>query len=346
MKVGFIGAGRISCTMAYAIKQLENKENADRTLQQMRQAGLIEEDGTKLSDIECTAVAARDLGRAKAFAQEYGFRKAYGKYEELLEDPEIDLVYVALPHSLHCEWTIKALEAGKNVLCEKAFAMNAAEAEQMIAKAREKGLLLAEAMWPRYMPSRKIIEKILAEGSIGTVHFLSANLGYPVTQKERIMREDLGGGALLDLVVYPLNFASMYFGNRIGQIKATCVRDASGVDAQDQVNILYSDGRMASIFSTIYTRTDRTGWIYGDRGMLQVENVNNPEKICLYSCDDDGNIGEGKEIAIPDQINGYEYEVVSCAHALQKGQTQCAQMPWEETLEMMRQIDQIRREFA
>lgn len=299
----------------------------------------------RMEDACLTAVAARELDRARAFAMEYGIPKAYGSYDEMLSDPEVDLVYIALPHSHHCRWTLAALQAGKHVLCEKAFAVNQCQAKKMIEMARSKGLLLAEAIWTRYMPSRGIIDGILSRGEIGEPVTVSANLGYKIDTHERIIRPELAGGALLDLTVYPLNFASMVFGDRIKSIDAHCILTDTGVDGQDNVMIRYEDGKMASMFTTIYTLTDRTGYVYGREGILEVRNINNPEAIRVWSADRNGP-SVVKEYQIPDQISGYEYEVSACARAIREGKTECPEMPHDETLEIMRQMDMIRAQFG
>lgn len=344
MRVGFIGAGGIAQKMALTIRQLENREKVITAMQQMQLLGNGEGENAAngIPKIECTAVAARDLERAELFARTYGFRKAYGNYEELLEDPEIDLVYIALPHSLHCRWTKAALMAGKHVLCEKAFALNENEAREMVDLAQEKKRLLAEAIWTRYMPSRRMINDIIESGEIGKIYTVSANLGYPVSMKERMIRSELGGGALLDLGVYPMNFASMVLGNDINGISASCVMDSHGVDGQNQIMVAYSEGKMASLFASMYTMTDRTGWIYGENGILEVQNINNPEAIRLYRHKEDRTPFVVREYEIPPQITGYEYEVVACALAIEKGSCECEEMPHSETLEIMRQLDHIR----
>ena len=299
----------------------------------------------RMEDACLTAVAARELDRARAFAMEYGIPKAYGSYDEMLSDPEVDLVYIALPHSHHCRWTLAALQAGKHVLCEKAFAVNQCQARKMIEMARSKGLLLAEAIWTRYMPSRGIIDGILSRGEIGEPVTVSANLGYKIDAHERIIRPELAGGALLDLTVYPLNFASMIFGDKIKSIDAHCILTDTGVDGQDNVMIRYEDGKMASMFTTIYTLTDRTGYVYGREGILEVRNINNPEAIRVWSADRNGP-SVVKEYQIPDQISGYEYEVSACARAIREGKIECPEMPHDETLEIMRQMDTIRAQFG
>lgn len=319
MRVGYIGAGNISGQMAETI--------------------------ARMSEVENYAVAARDPERAREFAERWGFSRAYGSYEELLADPDVDLVYVALPHSHHHRWTIAALEAGHHVLCEKAFAANERQAREMIECARERGLLLAEAIWTRYMPSRKMIDKIVSSGEIGEVTTVAANLGYRVDGNARMTDPALAGGALLDLTVYPLNFASMVLGNKIRRIAASMVPAATGVDGQDNVMIEYESGQMASLFSTMYAMTDREGQILGTKGFVTVENINNPQVIRVYASD--GLTRElTREIAVPEQITGYEYELLSCKRAIEAGALECPEMPHAETLELMHQMDEIRRQFG
>ena len=319
MRVGYIGAGNISGQMAETI--------------------------ARMSEVENYAVAARDPERAREFAERWGFSRAYGSYEELLADPDVDLVYVALPHSHHHRWTIAALEAGHHVLCEKAFAANERQAREMIECARERGLLLAEAIWTRYMPSRKMVDEIVSSGEIGEVTTVAANLGYRVDGNARMTDPALAGGALLDLTVYPLNFASMVLGNGIRRIAASMVPAATGVDGQDNVMIEYESGQMASLFSTMYAMTDREGQILGTKGFVTVENINNPQVIRVYASD--GLTRElTREIAVPEQITGYEYELLSCKRAIEAGALECPEMPHAETLELMHQMDEIRRQFG
>lgn len=339
MKVGFIGAGGIARKMGATLIGLGDRSMVERAMTQMG----YDAAKNQVPVIERAAVAARDLKRAEAFAEEFGFAKAYGSYEELLADPDVDLVYIALPHSHHREWTLKAVSAGKAVLCEKAFALTEKEAADMIALAEEKNILLTEAIWTRYMPSRKKIDDIIKSGAIGNVKTLSANLGYAVHVNERMVKPELGGGALLDLTVYPLNFASMVLGDGIKKVSASCIMTDTGVDGQNQVMMEYADGTMATVFATMYSLTDRAGWIYGETGALEVQNINNPEAIRLYRPTENNGLVLEKEYDVPPQISGYEYEVIACALALQEGKIECAEMPHAETLEIMRQMDRIRQ---
>ena len=255
MKMAILGAGGIAAIMAETIRPLE--------------------------DVESYAIGSRDIGKAQAFADKYGFRKAYGSYEEMLEDPEIDLVYIAVPHSHHHMWTLASLNAGKHVLCEKAFAVNERQTREMIELSEKKGLLLAEAIWTRYMPSRQIITEIVDRGDIGRPRTISANLGYRIDMNERMVRPELAGGCLLDLTVYTLNFASMVWGDDIRRIAASCVKTDTGVDGQDTVMIEYQDDRMASLFTTMYTLTNRMG-LMQISAISAIQKSRNRLKKCLY----------------------------------------------------------------
>ena len=319
MKMAILGAGGIAAIMAETIRPLE--------------------------DVESYAIGSRDLGKAQACADKYGFRKAYGSYEEMLEDPEIDLVYIAVPHSHHHMWTLASLNAGKHVLCEKAFAVNERQTREMIELSEKKGLLLAEAIWTRYMPSRQIITEIVERGDIGRPRTISANLGYRIDMNERMVRPELAGGCLLDLTVYTLNFASMVWGDDIRRIAASCVKTDTGVDGQDTVMIEYQDDRMASLFTTMYTLTNRMGLICGTEGFIEVQNINNPEQIRVYSPDRNGPELRAC-IDVPEQITGYEYEVLACKKAIEEGRIECPEMPHSQTIQIMCQMDQIRKQFG
>lgn len=295
-----------------------------------------------IPEIEKYAVASRDLGRAEEFAGKWGFEKSYGSYEEMVKDSEVELVYVASPHSHHYEHAKLCLEHGKNVLVEKAFTVNAKQAEELIALAREKKLLLAEAIWTRYMPSRKMINDIIASGVIGEVSSLTANLGYILTDIKRLQEPELAGGALLDLGVYPINFAMMVFGGEIIKAEASAVMSPKGVDWMNSITLTYADGKMAVLHSNMLAMTDREGVVNGNKGYLKAKNINNCEEISVYNLD--------RELIatyhVPEQINGYEYEVLACIQAIKEGRVECEEMPHEETLRVMRLMDSIREKWG
>ncbi len=292
----------------------------------------------EMEGVDAYAVASRDREKAWEFSQEYGFSKAYGSYDEMLEDEAVDLVYIATPISHHYEHITRCLEHGKHVLCEKAFTTNAREARAVTALAQEKQLLLAEAIWTRYMPSRQQLQELLESGVIGTPRSLTANLGYMAGHVPRLQQPSLSGGALLDIGVYPVNFASMAFGNEIERIEAGAVLTKAGVDEQTSMTFYYQDGRIAQLFASMTVQTDRRGIIYGSRGMIEVENINNCEGISVYNT-------ARERVAFykaPPQITGFEYQVRSCLDAIRCDVCECPEMPHAETIRMMALMDEIR----
>ncbi len=297
---------------------------------------------SELAGIERYAVASRDYGRAEHFARQWGFEKAYGSYEEMVQDPQVELVYVASPHSHHYEHAKMCLEHGRHVLVEKAFTVNARQAEELVGLSREKGLLLAEAIWTRYMPSRKMIDEIIESGVLGNVTSLTANLGYVLSHVDRMQNPQLAGGALLDLGVYPVNFALMSFHGEVKEVNAAAVMSPRGVDWMNSITLSFDDGKMAVLHSDMLAQTDRQGVISGDKGYLEVQNINNCEEIRVFDL-------ERKMTAcyqVPEQINGYEYQVLSCMKAIKEGKVECPEMPHSETLRVMRLLDHIRNQWG
>lgn len=295
-----------------------------------------------LDEVELYAVGSRTYEKAKAFADKWGFEKAYGSYEEMLQDPQVELVYVATPHSHHYQYAKMCLEYGKHVLVEKAFTVNAAQAEEIMGMARKKGLLLAEAIWTRYMPSRKMIDDLVASGVIGTVTSLTANLGYVLPHVERMQEPALAGGALLDLGVYPINFALMVFHGEVEKVTSTAVMSPKGIDWMNSITLTFADGKMAVLHSNMLAQTDRQGVINGDKGYIEIQNINNCEEIRVFDLD-------RKMTArydVPEQINGYEYELLSCVKAIREGKTECPEMPHSEILRVMRLMDRIRKDWG
>lgn len=315
LKMAIMGAGTIARAMAATIQEME--------------------------EIELYAIASRSLSKAEAFGKEFGFLKAYGSYEELAEDTEAELVYIATPHSEHLSNTLLCLEHKKHVLCEKAFAVNEKQAQEMIALAEKNNLLLAEAMWVRYMPMAATLKEVLAKGAIGRPRMLTANLGYLIDKVERLKNPALAGGALLDVGVYTLTFASVAFGNKVKSIHSQAIMTDTGVDAQNSITLCYEDGKMAVLNSSMEVLSDRQGIISGTEGYLVVENINNFESIRVYNTD--RRLVE--EHLCPKQISGYEYQVLACRDAIASGKIQCPQMPHEETLAIMRWMDTVRAQW-
>lgn len=259
----------------------------------------------------------------------------------MLADPLVDLVYIATPHSHHYLHAKMCLEAGKNVLCEKAFTVNADQARKLFTLAKEKNLLITEAIWTRYMPSRKMIDDIISSGVIGEVTAVTANLNYAISEVERIRKPELAGGALLDVGVYTINFASMVLGDKLKDVQATAIF-REGVDMLDTIAMVFEGDRMATLQCGAREISDRMGSIFGTKGYIQVQNINNPEKITVFD-------KEHKEVAAympPAQITGYEYEVEACARAIAQGEKECPEMPHDETVRVMEIMDGIRKSWG
>ena len=331
--VAIIGLGRIAPSMARTLKGME-------------------EDPRYSSLVRAYAVATHDdRARAQKFADRWGFEKAYGSYDEVFDDPNVDLVYIATPHPFHASEAIAALEAGKAVLVEKAFAGNAAQARRILDASKRTGNAAVEAIWTRFMPSRARIDEILASGAIGDIREINATLSYPTTGKARIMSPELGGGALLDVGVYGLDFISMLTDDADpARIETSASMTETGVDAHSATALYFSGstakagGRdegsiLATMTCSCVSVDDRFGLVHGTKGYAVITNINNPERIDVY--DDDHRLVRSEALDLG-EITGYEYEVVAAVRALREGRIEAPQMPHRQTLRLMRQMDSIR----
>ena len=288
------------------------------------------------------AIGSRSLGKAQAFADKWGIERAYGSYSEVVDDPEVDLLYVATPHSHHFEITKEALEKGKPCLVEKAFMANKAQAQVIVNLARRKKVFLAEAIWTRYQPALKMVRDLIREGRIGTPRLVTATLGYSMGEKERIFRPDLCGGALLDLGVYCLNFVRMFCDAPIVSMQSQCVKSNTGMDLSNAISLVLEDGILANIQSSASCVGDNIGVIAGTEGNLIIDNVNNPQRITVNGPDR----VFVETIPVPKQITGYEYQFVACRDSLAASLLEPPQMPLEETLYIMELMDTLRKDWG
>ncbi len=321
LNFAILGAGNIARKMASTINQISLKGN---------------------SSVKLTAVASRSIEKSKSFATEFNIEKAYGSYEDLYNDPNIDLVYIATPHNFHFEQSKCCLEHSKNVICEKPFTVNAKEAKILLDLANEKNLFITEAIWSRYVPMRKIIADEINSGIIGTPLVLTANLGYAISGNERLVKPELAGGALLDVGIYALTFADMFFGEP-DCVEASCVKNAAGVDMTNAVTFTYTkEAKMALLCSSAISVSDRYGCIHGTKGYIMVSNMINPQSLKVF----DANDKLLKEIKAPEQITGFEYEVYESIDAINKGKLECESMPHERILYMMNLMDSIRAQLG
>lgn len=316
MKIGILGAGNIAQNMANTLNAME--------------------------DAQFYAVGSRSMEKAEKFAKEYGAEKAYGSYEDLVSDPEVELVYIATPHSHHFEHAKLCIEHGKPVLCEKAFMANAKQAKEIFELAKEKKVFITEAIWTRYLPSRKMIDDVIASGEIGEITFVTANLGYDIKDVERMQRPELAGGALLDVGIYPLTFISMVLGNEIKEVVSTCTKTATGMDEQNAIILKYDNGVMAMAHSGMLAGTEQYGIVYGTKGYLIAENINNVTGIKVYTKDRK----LIREFSVPKQITGFEYQVRASMKAIREGWLECEEIPHEESVIMMELMDRLRADWG
>ncbi len=313
LKFGILGAGHMAERMADTVRQMK--------------------------DVELYAAASRTEEKAREFAERYGAVKYYGSYEALMEDAEVELIYIATPNHLHYQQARACIQHGKPVLLEKPFTLNERQAQALIDLAEMHQVFLCEAMWVRFMPLMHQLKREIEKGRIGEVTAVTADIGYDLREKERLNRLDMGGGALLDVGVYPVTFALQILGKEIDNISTSMVRMGSGVDAQEFVNLVYTNGAVAGLYATMLSNTDKQGKIYGTDGYIVVDDINNYFCYRVYSTK-----GELLEtVERPEQISGLEYEVQACADALRNRRLECPQMSHGDTLFLMRVLDTVRR---
>ena len=316
LRVGIIGAGWIAEKAAITLNGLET--------------------------CEAYAIASRTLDKAQAFAEKWQIPQAYGSYTELINDPAVDLVYIATPHSHHYDVTKEAFMADKPCLVEKAFMANYRQAKDIVDLAHERKVFLAEAIWTRYQPVVQMVRDLISNGRIGEPRLVTATLGYSMGEKPRIMRADLCGGALLDLGVYALNFVRMFFPADIVSIDSQCVKSKTGMDLTNAITLVLSDGLLCNLQSSAACVGDNIGVIAGPEGNLIIDNINNPQKITVNTHDR----VFVEDIHVPRQITGYEYQFLACREALIEGLLEPREMPHEETLYIMQLMDELRRKWG
>lgn len=297
----------------------------------------------ELEGAELAAVGSRTKEKAEAFAGEYGFARAHGSYEELAHDPEVDIIYVATPHPAHKENVLLCLKAGKAVLCEKPFTINAQEAEEMIACARASGVFLMEAMWTRFLPAIVQVREWLRKGVIGDIRMVKADFGFSIgwDPQSRLLNPELGGGALLDAGIYPVSFASMVLGSQPDEIRSLAHMGKTGVDEQFSLLFGYSQGRIANLSGAVRTRMVSDAWILGTEGQIHV-----PRFLFARSAN---LLVEGQEPVVcepPFPGNGYQHEAAEAMRCLREGRTESEIMPLDETLAIMKTMDAVRQQWG
>lgn len=314
---GIMGCGGISSTFAKDLKLAEGAE--------------------------LTAVAARSQEKAEAFAEQYGFARAYGSYEQFLNDPEVEIVYVGTIHPLHKEQVLACLHAGKSVICEKPFTINAAEAQEIVRVAREKKLFVMEAMWSRFLPPLAQTREWLKQGLIGDVQLVKADFGFDAgwNSEGRLLNKEQGGGALLDAGIYPVSFASMVYGGQPKTIMSSAHIGETGVDERFSLLLEYEGGRTAALNGAVRLNLKNDAYVYGTKGYIHIPNFLFAKEASLHV------YGE-EPVPIEDdrQFAGYKYEAEAAMACLRSGALENDVIPLDETVGIMDTMDRIRRQWG
>ena len=285
------------------------------------------------------AVGSRDLSRAQAFAKEYGYEKAYGSYAELAADPDVEIIYVATPHPQHEEAAILCLNAKKAVVCEKPFAPNTRQASRMIDCARANGVFLMEGMWTRFFPTICKTRELIDIGAIGKVLHVNVDFGFRanVDPKGRLFDPNAAGGSLLDVGVYNASFCSMIYKRPPDKVQSSLSIGATGVDESSNIIFDYGCGQSAALFSAIRVPTAQDAAIYGEDGYIKLPAYWHGDTVIL------NNKSGAHEYKLPPEPTGFQYEAAEVMSCLDAGLAESLIMPLDETLEIIKVLDEIRR---
>lgn len=292
-----------------------------------------------LENADVVAVGSRSQETAHKFSEKWSIPNAWASYQELYNHTDVDIVYVGTPHNLHHENVIDALSAGKHVLCEKSFAINARQAREMVALARRKKLFLMDAMWNRFQPWYSVVKEIIDSGQLGELHTLKADLSFKMEfdPKHRLFNPHLAGGALLDLGVYPIALAFLFLG-KPQNIESSMHLCETGVDDQVSMKFTYDNGASAELGCSSRFSSNTHSRLIGSKGYLEIHGIiPRPDKLALHI-----NGQEPQIIQTPYTVNGYQYEAQAVMDMLDKGKIEHPLMPLNETVEIMEVMDKIR----
>lgn len=310
------------------------------------------ESSKKDSRIRLYAVGSRDLARAKEFAEKWGFEKAYGSYDELLADPDVDAVYIANPHAFHYESTLACLNSGKHVLCEKPAGCNIGQLNEMIDLAQKKNLFFMEAMWTAFNPCVNAIRKFITEGGIGELKHIESRFCNRLSYDPmgRLWAPELAGGALLDLGIYNIYVSAMFNGFSPIANKNSIVRMYKGIDAWESVNLTYENGVTASFQSACDMTAGKEthdAIIFGSKGFITIENFFFAQKAIVHTFKNEwGNENEVTQtIEHKFDVNGYEYELIHATDCILSGKTESDVHTFEKSRNLCKTMDSFRADW-
>jgi predicted dehydrogenase len=318
LRWGIISTGKIAAQFAEGLKQVK--------------------------DAELVAVGSRTQEAADEFGARFSIPHRYGSYQKLVNDPAVDIVYIGTPHSHHYDNSLMSLNAGKAVLCEKSFTVNAKQAKEVIALARKKKLFIMDAVWSRCLPAYDELRKLLAKGTLGDIRMVTVDFGFNFVfdPKDRLFDPALAGGALLDIGIYAVQMASLVYGGEPKTITTHAEFGKTGVDEQAGIVFNYDGGRMAVMTLSFQSETTQEANIMGRAGRVKVHRQFwHPDALTLTM--------QGKPdklIKLPIKGNGYNYEAIEVMKCIRAGKTESALMPLDETLGIMRTMDAIRAKWG
>ncbi len=318
MKWGIIGAGTIAKKFASTVWQM--RAEGERLI----------------------AVASRSEEKAQVFADTYSALRAYGSYEAMMGDEAIDAIYIATPNTLHFDNAKMALLAGKHVLCEKPFTLNATQAQELYALAREKGLFIMEAFWIRFLPLLAQMRKVIAAGEIGSVTHMHSDYGFIPTEslKERKLSVSLGAGALMDIGIYNLGFAHMVMDAAPVRFSSTVRKDEYGTDDFSAILLEYPDGRSAAVATSIGMVMHRNATIFGSKGEITLPDFQMAQTMTIQHND-----GTARTVEMPFDINGFEYEIREVNRCVKLGMNTSDILREQDTLTVLTTMDAIRESW-
>ncbi len=288
------------------------------------------------------AVGSRSIDNAHSFAKDFG-GTAYASYEELVKDPTIDAIYVATPHPAHHDNVILALDAGKPVLCEKPFAVNAREAQAMVDAAAKNKVALMEAMWARFLPHYSKVREIVASGVLGPILSIHSDHGQRLADQNipRLVEPHLAGGALLDLGIYPISFAHMILGNP-ASITSSAIMTNKGVDAQTSMIFSYENGAQSVLTTTMIEQTPCRAVVAGLHGWLEIDRTfYNPASMRVV-------LNDGTVTQYPNTYTGHglREQAESFKQLVESGKVQSEILSWQDTIDIMKTMDAVREQIG
>lgn len=296
-----------------------------------------------MEEVECVAIASRDISKAQALADKHNIKKVYGSYEDLVNDDEIDAIYVASPNTYHYEHAKLCINHGKHILCEKPFAINEKQTKEVLDLAKEKNVSVLDGIWVRYLPYINELKKVLESGEIGEVTNVYASFGSNSIHKDRMSKPELGGGVLLDLTIYPLSFVDAVFGDDIEKIVTSCTKTENGLDKNEVITMTYKSGLIATVSGNMTAKIQADAIIYGREGKIIIPQFWEGSRFFVYKPTEPQPY---KVVDCPHDFTGYEFEVRRLCQIINEGKIECEEMPHSKSLYMARMLDGFRKEWG